>query len=236
MRELGDWVEPRRFRYLPLKNGGRNKTLVHGALYLYWLLGGCSRSLPRRQDEFDEQAFLRRGQFDQSLTYEEACVAPSDARFVLSWLLAHRGLQQVALNHCALERGAHDRGSGGWTLEIQDALTNREHRARARLVVNAAGVWTDAVNQRFGIETPYKHLLSQGAWIGIARHPKHHDPLLFDAANNGENMSLIPWGPIALWGLISCGIRWLPDAGRTFSRNTGSLTNRSTKGIPFFLR
>jgi glycerol-3-phosphate dehydrogenase len=212
MRELGDWVEPRRFRYLPLKNGGRSKMLVHGALYLYWLLGGCSRSLPCRQGEFDEQAFLRPEQFDQSLTYEEACVAPSDARFVLSWLLAHRGPRQIALNHCALESGAHDRGNGRWTLEIKDALTNREHRARARWVVNAAGVWTDAVNQRFGIETPCKHLLSKGAWIGIARHPKHHDPLLFDAAASGDNMSLIPWGPIALWGPTETIVE-APDRG-----------------------
>ncbi len=200
IRELGEWVEPRRFRYLPLKSGGRSKTLVRGALYLYWLLGGCSRSLPRRQNDFEEQAFLKREQFAASLTYEEACVAPSDARFVLSWLLAHRGPQQVALNHCALEGGVHDRGDRRWTLEVKDSLTHTEHRVHARWVVNAAGVWTDAVNQRFGIETPCKHLLSKGAWIGIKRHPNHHDPLLFDTTNNGDSMSLIPWGPIALWG------------------------------------
>ena len=200
MRDLGEWVEPRRFRYLPLKSGGRSKTLVRGALYLYWLLGGCSRSLPRQQKAFDEQAFLRRELFAPSLTYEEACVAPSDARFVLSWLLAHRGPRQVALNHCTLERGVHDRGDKRWTLEVKDSLTNTEHRVHARWVVNAAGVWTDAVNQRFGIETPCKHLLSKGAWIGIKRQPNHHDPLLFDTTNNGDTISLIPWGPIALWG------------------------------------
>jgi glycerol-3-phosphate dehydrogenase len=137
-----------------------------------------------------------------SLVYEEACLARSDARFVLHWVLSHQGPGQVALNYCSLQGGAYDHSARTWRLELVDTMDGTQAEARAKLVVNAAGVWTDQLNHQFGIESPYKHVLSKGVFIGIKRDPRHSVPLIFENREDKEAdcMVLIPWGPVALWG------------------------------------
>jgi glycerol-3-phosphate dehydrogenase len=89
-----------------------------------------------------------------------------------------------------------------WRLELIDTLDGTQTEARAKLVVNTAGVWTDKINDQFGIESPYKHVLSKGVFIGIARDPQHSVPLIFENRQDkqADCMVLIPWGPVALWG------------------------------------
>ena len=58
LEQMGDWVKPRRFRYVTTRDGSRSPGVVHAALYLYWLLGGCRRARPRKESEFPERGFL----------------------------------------------------------------------------------------------------------------------------------------------------------------------------------
>lgn len=200
IREMRDWVEPCEFRYVP--SGGRNGrgALVRAALELYWLLGLCRRSRPRTETEFAEQSFLADGETERSLVYEEAVVRPSDASFVCRWILPHRNENQVPLNYCRLDGGAYDRARGVWRLDLTDVLARQEFTARAKLTVNAAGVWTDQLNERFGIQSPYRHILSKGVFIGLKRPAQLTAPLIFDIRTGTDCMALIPWGPAALWG------------------------------------
>ncbi len=198
--EMSDWVKPRRFRYIPSKNGRRGSTFMRAALQFYWLLGGCRRQRPRREGDFSERAFLAPQEWKQSLVYEEASVAPSDARFVLHWLLPYQNGVQTALNYCPVEGGAFDRGARLWRLQVTDRITGQACRLRARSVVNAAGVWTDRLNDKFGLQSPYKHVMSKGVFIGLNRDPRHQTPLIFDTRDHADGMSLIPWGPVSLWG------------------------------------
>lgn len=200
LREMDDWIKPRQYRYVPLKRGGRSKALVHAALYFYWLLGGCQRLRPRRENHYSEKSFLDPQAVDGSLVYEEGIIEPSDARFVLHWLLSHQNSEQVALNYTGLHGGAYHATTRRWELELVDALGGAEHRVRTKWVINTAGVWTDMINQEFRIESEFRHVLSKGAWIGLKRFPGHRDPLLFDTLSDKDNMSFIPWGPISLWG------------------------------------
>ena len=71
---------------------------------------------------------------------------------------------------------------------------------RARLVVNCAGVWADTLNRQQGIETPYRHALSKGVYLGLARDEAHRSPLIFDMGAHDDVMTYVPWGPVALWG------------------------------------
>jgi len=200
VRQMGEWVRAREFRYVPVPGHGRSPRWIHAALYVYWLLGGCRRAKPRVQTQFGEQSFLNHGGSPAALSYEEARVEPSDARFVLQWLLGHCDAEHVALNHCALADGAFDPTTREWTVELEDALCGLHLRARARWVINAAGVWTDTVNDLFGMVTPWKHVLSKGVWLGLPRHLDHQTALLFETRTGGDVMTLMPWGPIALWG------------------------------------
>lgn len=199
LREMGEWIKPRRFRYIPV-NGRRHAGLVHAALDFYWLLAGCRRLRPRHESDFPERAFLRQDRRGPSLTYEEACVEPSDARFVLHWLLPYQNSVQTALNYCSVEGGAFDLASRVWHLGLNDSLIDRHGCVRARWVINAAGGWTDGINDCFGMQSPFRHVLSKGVFIALKRDFRHQVPLLFDTRGSGDAMSLIPWGPVSLWG------------------------------------
>ncbi len=210
LRELHRLVKPRSFRYVATRPGRRR--LVHGALYLYWLLGGCRRHRPRYEPQYAERELLRSEQLDGSLVYEEAQVDPSDARFVLEWLLAHQGPRHVTRNYCGLESAAFDPRTRRWRAQVRDHVVEETHEVHARWVVNAAGVWTDAINRRAGRQSPYKHWLSKGVFLGLRRDPRHQAPLLFETTVRGDAMALIPWGTIALWGPTETTVRDPEDA------------------------
>lgn len=214
IRKLRDCVQVRLFRYVPALDGPRGTAFSHAALHFYWLLGGCQRVRPRREKQFSEKCLLNTGRFTDALLYEEAQVLPSDARFVLHWICSGLDGPSMALNYCALSGGNYERHRGLWRLELTDTLRQHPGIALARWVVNASGVWSDALNQQFNIQSPYKHIFSQGVFIGLKRDDRHDLPLIFDAGDDGDCRSLIPWGPVALWGPTETVIKQ-PEHGFT---------------------
>jgi len=200
IRSGADWVRPEFMRYIPAGNGGRSAQLVQAALYLYWSMGLFHRRAPSRERDFAERKLIRTGRDVQALRYEEGVLRDSDARFVLHWITPHQRADQIPLNYCAVRSGEFHAGDQRWHLELHDTLGNAEVTAKARAVVNCAGVWTDDVNRAFGIETPVRHLLSKGVYLGIRRPPQHEHPLVFEMGEHGDVLTLLPWGPISLWG------------------------------------
>jgi glycerol-3-phosphate dehydrogenase len=192
-------VQVRSIRYIP-EPGGRSRAFVQAVLYAYWLLGAARRSRPRFDREFEERDLLKRGNASGALTYEEAGLATSDARFVLSWILNTASADSVARNYCALESAAYDRALRAWRLDLSDTPEGTPMHVRARLVINAAGGWTDEVNQKNGLQSPYRHLLSRGVSVALPRDRCHRHHLAFDNGVGGNAMSLVPWGPVAVWG------------------------------------
>jgi glycerol-3-phosphate dehydrogenase len=198
IRSVHTCASPRRFRYIVGSPRPGNRVFVQSALYLYWLLGACHRARPRLLDNFAEAPLLKstdRNCFE----YEEAHLPDSDARFVLQWILRSRDRDNPALNYCALNSGHFDALKREWILDLEDRILARQFVARARLVVNAAGVWTDALNELFGIRAPYRHILSKGVFLGLRRDPDHDTTLIMEKADK-DCYALIPWGPISLWG------------------------------------
>ena len=198
VRGMRDYVKPRTFRYIVPSPKIGNRAIVKSALYLYWLLGGFRRSRPRMAGSFDELPLLNANS-KNCYEYEEAYLPESDARFVLQWILRARNAANPALNYCQIESGEFDSSKRLWNLDIEDSILGRQFSVRAKLVVNAAGVWADALNDRFGIETPYRHLLSKGVFIGLRRDPSHTTPLILEK-DDQDCYAFIPWGPISLWG------------------------------------
>jgi len=200
IRTRADWVRPESIRYIPAGKGGRSAYLVEAALYFYWTMGLFQRQLPSRQRKYVERSLIRsRNQLD-SLCFEEGVLRDSDARFVLHWITPHQNEEQIPLNYCAVTGGSFNRRDRRWSLQLKDTLGKNEMTARARVVVNCAGVWADEVNRTFGITTPVRHLLSKGVYLGIARPPEHQSPLVFEMGEHGDVLTLLPWGPISLWG------------------------------------
>ncbi len=210
-------IRPTSIRYIP-EPGGRSRAFVQFVLYAYWLLGGARRRRPRFEREFDERRLLEPGVVSGALTYEEATLATSDARFVLAWILGTAG-ESVALNYTSFEAARYEPSRRAWRVDLRDTLTGAETHVRARIVVNAAGGWTDEVNARNGIESPYRHVLSRGVSMAVAREPSHRHHLAFDNGVAGNAMSFVPWGPVALWGSTDTIHPEMEDARRVEPRD-----------------
>ena len=199
VKTMGGVVCPQTFRLLVDGTSGSGSWGLLAGLYLYWILGRMRRTRPRREKVFPERGILRQLTQISAIAYEEATVGPSDARFVLNWILPNHSTLSPALNYGELRGGGWDNGAREWRLEIIDRIGYREGVARARCVVNAAGCWTDRVNQRFGRETPWRHRFGKGTFIAVKRDAAHLAPLVI-RTRSGAAMTLIPWGPVALWG------------------------------------
>lgn len=199
IEEMGDWVSPLLLRYLPSVRAGRGKWFLYLVLWVYWLIGLGRRQTPRIDSAFVERALLNDDVTKESLNYEEAFLRPSDARFVQHWIFRHQGAGQVAMNYCEASGGYCARGRL-WRLDLKDSRGGMEHSVSARMVVNSAGVWTDGVNAQFGIESPFRHALSKGVYLGIRRPPSHVTSLVLEMEDQDDVLMLVPWGPISMWG------------------------------------
>jgi glycerol-3-phosphate dehydrogenase len=205
---LQQWVRPQIFRFIPRREN-HNSALIASVLYFYWMMSGFRRKSPHVKFNFPELAFLDRQKFREALEYEEACVLPSDARFVLHWILPFRNEHQIPLNHCSVDGGKY--AGGEWHLALSDSVLKRELIVRSKMVINTAGVWTDSVNEQFGVSTSYKHVFSKGVFLGLNRREQHQFPLILDTAEHNDCMSFIPWGPISLWGPTETPVKNLAE-------------------------
>jgi glycerol-3-phosphate dehydrogenase len=194
------WTSPSLFHYIPSLNGGLSSPLIGAGLWFYWLLGAGRRRPPWYRRRFAETRLLSQHVHRGAFCYEEGLLAASDARFVLHWVTPYQPPARAAVNYCELESCDYARAEGVWHLVLRDRLRDVTTGARARLIVNCAGVWADTINRRQGIETPYRHALSKGVFVSFAREEGHDSPLIFDMGAHDDVMSWIPWGPVALWG------------------------------------
>ena len=199
LREMPSRMSVQRMRYLPSVRGGRSRALVHAGLWFYWLMAMGQREVPGSQDSFEELDLLRPDLVSGSLTYEEAVLEGSDARFVFRWIAPHAGAGQVALNYARVS-GSWSRAGAQWHLDLEDALSERQVAVRASMIVNCAGAWTDAVNARFGVSTPFRHAFSKGVYLAVPRPEQHRSSLFFELGEQKDVISFVPWGPVSLWG------------------------------------
>lgn len=200
IEQMPDKIRTENVRYLPGRESLRNRHVVRAGMMLYWLLGSGNRRFPGREAAFAELEVLKAGRFRHSLTVEEAVLKVSDCRFALEWILPFIAPETAALNHCATESANFDAAAGRWRLELRDRLDGHEAAVTARFIVNAAGVWTDTLNESLGIESPYRHELSKGVYISFRRPESLRQILVFDTGKDEDTLTFVPWGPVALCG------------------------------------
>lgn len=81
---------------------------------------------------------------------------------------------------------------GAW---VRDCITGREMAVRARVVVNATGVWVDSIRRQ---DAYYKGITirpTKGIHLVFWRErlPSHH-AIAFDSPRDGRHAFLVPWG------------------------------------------
>lgn len=183
-------------RYLPTP-GGRSRPAILAALHAYWLLAAGRRRPARVLDDYPERALLN-GPLGPAFAFDEGRLLASDARFVLRTAQrAERAGAEIRTYH-RVDACAYDPNAGVWDVQLTNTLSGAAVAATARLVVNAAGPWADTVNDAAGITAPYRHVLSRGVSLCLPRDPRHDSHLVFDT-EDGNALTLAPWGPVALW-------------------------------------
>ena len=202
-------VQARPLLYVP--SGGPPRIVVESALAAYWVMSAGIRARPHRLDQYEEQVHL--ADAGPAYAIEEAALVTSDARFVLEWALAAERLGADVRNHVRVDTVESDGAGAGWRLRLCDGLTGVTSDVGARMVVNAAGCWTDAVNERAGITSPWRHLFSRGVSLAFPRPAWHTRHLVLDSLE-GDVMTLAPWGPVSLWGSTDAFHGHLAEARR----------------------
>jgi glycerol-3-phosphate dehydrogenase len=104
------------------------------------------------------------------------------------------------LNYCTLDAADYSPKDRQWTIHLSDVIGAGQCSGKARIILNCAGVWTDSVNRRFNIQSPYRHVMSKGVFIGYQRPEAHQTPIIFEMGEHGDTLTFIPWGPVSLWG------------------------------------
>jgi glycerol-3-phosphate dehydrogenase len=224
-------VQRLRFRYLPLRGKGRSRWLVSAALCAYWLLGGLRRQRPFGEGQFPSSNLLRSGRFLSSLVYEEAALSSSDSRFALGRVLEGGGVDQVALNHCALHRGLWRRSEGRWELDLKDQVSGERLQVRSRFLINAGGVWADQINGLCGLESEYRHVFSKGVYLGLKKPEQLDEALVFEMGEHGDSQTFTPWGPLALWGPTETPLENLKEGFAPTVQDVRFLLDQATRNL-----
>lgn len=228
IRDLPGTVKPATFRYLSRLEGTRPGWLVRAALEAYWWLGGCRRKRPKRERYFEARKLLAEHRFGDSLTYEEGFLPHSDARLVQLWISEglHADAGSMAVNYCRMDQAqlVPTTSTTHWKVQCSGLLpadTGFDETAedpfepvtiQARMLVNAAGVWADSINQQVGLQSSHRHVFSKGVYLGLPRPAGLREFLAFEMGAHGDTLTYTPWGPIALWGPTETPIESLDGA------------------------
>ncbi len=166
-------IWPMRF-VLPYHKGGpRPAWLIRLGLFLYDHIGGrkllpATATLDMTRDPAGKP--LKR-LFTKAFEYSDGWV--NDARLVVlnARDAANRGARIMARTRVISAK----RDNGTWTIETEDTATGERRQTRARMLVNAAGPWVDAVlASALGKNDVHNVRLVQGSHIVVRK--KFNDP------------------------------------------------------------
>lgn len=231
LRTMAKWSNKQTFRYYPQNISCLKRLLFQAVFRCYGLFGpnqwnSAASSQPLIQPDSSP--------LDRSLlplTFDEAMAWPSDARFVLQLILRHQTPDHVSLNYCEMEGGQFDQQHHVWNLQLQDKVHHIRAEWKARCVINAAGTATDSLNHLFDIESPYRHILSKGVSLVLARNPRHQAPAIYDS--EGTVMSYLPWGPVSIWGPTETLIKDLAQGWLVGSDDIQFLLRELRRHLPY---
>ncbi len=179
-------VHPRGFRHGLWK-------LVLGA-FLYWLLGSFFTKRPRHHGVASLAAtepVLDLSASDGGFEYSDAYLHDNDARFV--WGFIRRALDRGCAGANYVEVTGATREGGVWRVSARDVETSDALTIHARVLVNACGPFVDALNEKLGTKTRFRHVFSKGIHLLVPRITPHERVLTF-FADDGRPFFVIPMG------------------------------------------
>ncbi len=196
LRERPHLVQPLGF-LLPVYRGDpRPAALVRTGLLLYDLLSPRKvtpwhRSFSTRQLQRLEPA-ISTEQLSAAYRFYDAQVEMPE-RLTLEYLAEARSSGADLRNYAAVDYIIVDRGRARG-VDFHDVLSGRRSTAAARLVINAAGPWVDAVLEATGRTLEARIGGTRGSHLVLdlqRRGPRH--AVLLSARSDGRPVFVVPW-------------------------------------------
>lgn len=175
-------IWPLRF-VLPHHKGLRPAWLLRLGLFLYDNLGGRKHLPPTRTVDLatDEVGKPLKSSFSKGFEYSDCAV--DDARLVV--LNARDAADRGVDVRTRTEVTGLMREDGRWQVTLRDRMTGARSTVRAKVVVNAAGPWVDAVLNRAAGKNDARNVrLVQGSHIVVPKLYDHDRCYIFQNADN----------------------------------------------------
>jgi glycerol-3-phosphate dehydrogenase len=166
--------------------------------WVYWLFGNGYTRIPRLMSKARierEEPVVDTRNAAGGFEYSDAYLHDNDSRFVFQFVRAAMDRGTIAANYVeALGSRREGQGEDGvWVTEARDSQSGRTFQIRSKVLVNAAGPFVDALNQRSGEETEHQHLFSKGIHLIVPRVTTQPHILTF-FADDGRLFFVIPMG------------------------------------------
>jgi glycerol-3-phosphate dehydrogenase len=161
----------------------------------YWVIGSFRTHRPRmlsaRKIESIEPVVNTR-ESQGGIEYYDAYLPDNDSRFVFSFVRSAIDVGAAAANYVELlgaERTPH-----GWRARLRDIDGGgAEITCRARVIINAAGPFADAINEDLGPRTDHRIVFSKGIHLVVPQLTEHERVLAF-FDDTGRLFYVIPMG------------------------------------------
>jgi glycerol-3-phosphate dehydrogenase len=200
---------------LPVFKGDRvPRWKVSVGLTLYDILAGGSnvrrhRTLGKRDLLFAEPLIREPGLTGGAIYFDAQC---DDARLVIATVRAAAAHGAQVANYMRVT-GLIPTVSGIHGAYVRDELSGATGEVRARLVVNAAGPWADAIRR---LEDPGAAPLlrpTKGVHVVVPRtRIGNRNAVIFTSQVDGRVMFVLPWGPWTYVGTTDTDSPLGPDA------------------------
>jgi len=229
-------VRPLEFVW-PVYEGARVPRWKLGAgLLLYDVLALFRNVAPHRQLSAaavaEREPGVRREGLVGGASYYDA--ATDDARLTLANALGAADAGATVLNHAAvraiLREGTPPRVTGA---TVEDALTGRELRVRARVVVNAAGPWSDDVRRLDDAGAAAGVRGSKGVHVSVPRERVgNRGALTLLSPLDGRVMFVLPAGAQTIVGTTETPTDAPPDDVRASADDVAYLLRSANAFFP----
>jgi glycerol-3-phosphate dehydrogenase len=175
--------------------------LLGGVLWMYDLSGGLrikkAHSRVTRDEALARVPTLRSDRLASGYLYYDA--QADDARLTLAIARTAADLGAVVVNHTPAV--AITKNAGGRATGVRVTADGREIEVRARVVVNAAGVWADEV--RALDEGPHRATLRPAKGVHITvpwDRVRNEIAMVVPVPFDGRSIFVVPWGDVTYIG------------------------------------
>ena len=212
---------------------GSSKLKLSIGLWLYDFLAG-SQNIARHRWLSPEDAvrlapaIWRDGLLGAFIYYD--CLT-DDARLVIEVIKAAAARGALVANYAAVQ--GLSRNEGGTSVRIEDGLTGHSFELRARVVVNATGVWSDEVSRLSDAQAPRKLRPSKGIHVVLpSERFQNRTAVLIPSLGESRFLFVIPWQGRTIVGTTDADYIGDLDEPRAESSEVDRVVKSAARAFP----